>query len=273
MPRAISIATIFGTVLLTTPVFAHSVESAPPLPEYYAYPAPPPPLAERVRDTFWWVKHFYISGLVGQSFIKVGDIHNDTPPPLSGTTPPVIDTDEDASVTHYGAAIGYRFRKSGIFSRVEVNYLYRSSFNYNENPFLKFSPVETQLNSKITNQTLLFKIFYDMDFDSYIIPYIQGGAGVAFNKVSAHSESKINFIPPLIVSKDSRETTTNLAWDAGLGVRVPLGRHVFLGVGYEFDWLGKLKWETASLDPKTPFKIKADHLYSNSVTFDFTLEA
>ena len=271
-------AITLAITLASLPIFANGYDQAqlPDLPDYYAYAPSPPPLSEKVGSSFSWLKNFYITAEVGRSYASINSIDNitDVSEPFA---PPVAKPNEIQAVNHLGVAIGYQLRNSGIFSRIEIEYLNRAKIDYVADPAIIFSvtPHPTiNLNSTVKNQTILGKIYWDFNYGIFVIPYIQAGAGIGFNQTKTSG----TFIePPIIptppITSETSSSNTKFAWEGGAGLRIKITKHLFAGIGYEFDSLGTAHWEVATDNPNQPLELKARDIYSQTITIGVTLKA
>lgn len=235
----------------------------PPLSDYMAYKTPRPPFNEQASERLWYLKNFYIAGRAGYSAVKITGITNVTPPPpppIVLPVPPVIKSEVSQGKFTPKVAIGYKWRKSGLFNRFEIEYSQRTNLSYNSTPFLNFGVPVTpnQINSTVDNYTLLLKGYTDIDLGYRLVPFIQVGAGADINGTSG--SAAVPGTSSLSISDD----TANFAWDAGLGVNYYFADNFWLDAGYEFDWLGKVKWNAANSQVNVP--LEADNMYANAFT-------
>lgn len=241
----------------------------PPLEAYIAYKAPRP-IQERVQDTFWFLRGFYVTGYLGYSWVSVNDIDNVSP--VSGGTPPppVVKDSISQSKAVPGVAIGYQFRPSGFFDRAEISYMPRLGIDYNANPFLQNT--DSTIKGDLSIHPILVKLYSDFDLGYPVVPYFQFGAGVAINNTS--STATINIDPNpfvnILFTGSSSDTQTNVAGDIGVGARWHFSQNFALDAGYEFDYLGAAKWNLTFLedsDPNTPtiVNLESKRIFSNTV--------
>ena len=241
------------------PSFLPSYEPPPPLPQ--------PPLL--LAHKWAWLTHFYVAGRFVVSFAHLKDVALENPQPGD---PMIGQSNQNKSVVGGGVAVGYIFKKSGLLSRIEIEYIHHAGLSFNPNPVFIFpftDPPIIQLNSNINNQTLLAKFYYDINTGTMIMPYVQGGAGLSHNKVESNSSDTVPLPPPLVSPtklSSSTFTKTQFAWDAGAGVRLLFGQHVSMNVGYQLTRLGDLGWRIEKpLDPDDPFILGANKFYTNSL--------
>lgn len=120
------------------------------------------------------------------------------------------------------------------------------------------------------------------------VPYVKGGIGVASNRIKGLQNIDIparrNDLNSYNTLTDAR-TTTNFAWDAGVGADYFFNEKFSVGLGYRLVDVGALKSNSDFFDPTIvpkpnvlPFTLipfKTRHLFLNEVTisaayhFDF----
>ena len=258
--------------LATTAVLAQEEPQLPNIDGYVAKQAPKPPLTQRVSQRLRFLSGTYITAKAGYSFINVNDIENTTPA-SSGFTPPAPHQESATdAVLNYGVAVGYTIRPyGGIFSRIEIEYMHRGNFNYDISPIVNASipipPSLTTLSSNLTNQTLLFNIYDDINFDAPLVPYVKAGVGLSRNTVDLQA----NYLGTVT---SNSITNTGLAADAGLGLRYIINSHLAIDLGYEFDWLGgAAEWNINAPVAAQNVNLQSKSIYSNSVNLGITLQA
>ena len=72
--------------------------SPPPLSAYIAYQTPKPPIHQRVRDSFWFLRGWYATGYGTYSDMSINDITNKTQ--VFGETIPVEKTSVSENKTN-----------------------------------------------------------------------------------------------------------------------------------------------------------------------------
>lgn len=261
------------TLLLTaasTGVLA-AEQAYPDIPAYEAYKSP-------YHYSTSPLKNFYISGKIGAGFQNLSSIENISPPINSSmSVPPVTSSSASGSVTQWGVGIGYMFQPTGIFSRFEVEYMNRGSISYDANPLLEYPsfitpPPPSSISSTIHNQTILGKIYYDMQLSDVIFPYIQIGGGYSWSKTEGTGSIENDPFSGSTITNFSN-TKGSFAFDAGLGLRFKAGSHFLVDLGYEFDYLGTDLDFTLQTDlPDHPVQIQSGTFYSNSINLALTYQ-
>lgn len=248
---------------------------APDMSAYMAYPTPKPPLSQRARNAFSFFQGWYISGGATYAGLSLNSISNSGPATAGITLPTVFKTSVSESKFVPNIALGYQIRQSGIFSRAEISYTPFTSIPYDSSPFINLTATPNSINSSVSSNLILFKVYDDFNLDMPIMPYIQLGIGAAINKVSGNSSIIIDptfTIPPFTSTFSS--TKTNVAGDAGLGVRWLISDNFALGLGYEFDYLGNdVTWNmnfTNPILPSTNVTLKSGIFFANTVTASLT---
>jgi opacity protein-like surface antigen len=219
MKYKILLASALYTFSLTS-IFA-AEQPMPSLPEYFAEPPRPRP----VSDAFSGLAGFYLTVKGGINIILGNhldfsnihflDIHDFA---LDKTT---------NSVGQFGVAVGYAWDTIG-FDRVELEYMNRGNIDFEGND--RFGTFYT---SSLKNQTLLLKGFYDINFDTPVVPFLSLGLGAASNHLSTN--------PSHHVIGDLNTTNYYFAASVGLGVRWYVTPNFILGAEYDFEYLGRYK--------------------------------
>lgn len=280
-PYFLALCTLLGPASVASAYAQDAYLPQPPdMPAYMAYEVRPS-IHQRIQSNLSFLEGWYITSGVNISFMGLTGIENDQSVFANATT-----AKSSTSQTRVGpaAAIGYEIRPNGgILSRAEIAYYYRSNFQYNANPFLITDPPQPAdanfINSDIDNNTVLLKVYDDFNFGSPFVPYIQVGAGVAINSISANSIvgdiSSGTQDEPFVTDSDNH-TKVYFAADAGLGARIELNPNFLLDVGYEFEYLGNnLKYNLNYTNPLIPgfmqqVKLTTGIFYSNSILVGIT---
>lgn len=174
-----------------------------------------------------------------------------------------------------GAFVGYNWNEN---LAVQFGYAYRNHYNWaidgNDSAGYPDDPYELYQAKGITIQTYLFDLLLKPSGSwGGFIPYIKGGIGVATNRIGALQDVDIPVSgnPVSFNSIIRGHTSTNFAWDAGVGADYFVTNQVSIGFGYRFVGTGELKTGNSSIDlisgtvvPVTsPFK--AQNIYLNEV--------
>lgn len=243
--------------------------SPPPLSDYLAYPTPPPPAGQRLQSNLRYLRGFYISGKLGYASISGNGMRNVT----SGAVPPLptpATSSFSARKTFPAVALGYQIRAHGGFlSRAEIEYSQITNIKYAGQLFEvgDFTITPNEINSNINTQTLLVKIYNDLDLGYPVIPYFQLGAGVGFNQTSG-TAALFGF-----GSGSVSGSQTGFAWDAGVGVKFKATENLFFDVGYEFLGLPNTRFNlnlTDEFGDVSTASLKTSSVYANAVLASIT---
>lgn len=89
-----------------------------------------------------------------------------------------------------------------------------------------------------------------------ISPYINGGIGSSFNRTSGYKETALAGVTPRVSPGFANFSTSEFAYNAGIGVDLQLTSQFFVSVGYNYQNLGQISsgpgkgtWSTQSLNP------------------------
>ncbi|MDR3135672.1 MAG: outer membrane beta-barrel protein [Deltaproteobacteria bacterium] len=183
-----------------------------------------------------------------------------------------------------GASVGYDFSKAyTIPIRLELDYAYRfgtrNDWRVSSLSILgQKLPVNGAFSSKISTQTLLFNLWYDIDTGTKLTPYVGGGVGVAFvtAKDTIAFRPPLNNLPIFPVNYSFSKTKTNFAWDLGLGLAYNVSENVALDLAYRFVYVGKVSpnqtLRLITTDPGNggyviPLAAENKAIYSHDITF------
>lgn len=212
----------------------------------------------------------YITLGIGNYNAKIDDITvmNSPSPDITVSQPSFSDSSKQ-----YFAAIGYQFADYGFLNRFEVVATRREALNYDPNPAINVEGLNTSMSSTIKNYSILGKLYWDLYRYKFLVPYIQGGAGVSVNSVNSTASDQLPPFTPVVLT--SEQSKTNFAWDAGVGIRAVVTKYLFVDLGYEHDYLGSgLQWQVPSFSSSgTPLTLESGSFSSNAynlaVTFNF----
>ncbi len=145
-----------------------------------------------------------------------------------------------------GAAAGLNFKKRGLPVRGELEYSYRTNFNYN--PDLNFTEVEepSRSTNAITSQTIMINVYYDIDTGTKFTPFVGAGIGIATNKSKTHAT--------LISTEESADWSSSrreFAWALGGGVSYALDSHWSAEGSYRYIDLGRVSMGNKSVGQVT----------------------
>ncbi len=171
----------------------------------------------------------------------------------------------------------------------QFSYDYRNGFDWNilsTEPSL-FNPdiFDRYKASAIKVQTFLFDMVLKPTVEwGGFVPYIKGGIGIASNKINWVQNYDITtpFFPSRTFNTIiAGKTTTNFAWDAGVGANYFVNSQFTVGLGYRFVDIGALKTRNVYFDTVENLRdsispLEAKHIFLNEVSvsagyyFDYT---
>jgi opacity protein-like surface antigen len=182
-----------------------------------------------LADDLGGLQGLYLGGKAGVSFEGVDNLKNTSPV----ANPAAVNvTSQSNTVGAFGANIGYNFKRLGAPIRAEVEYTYRTDFDYSPNPVFSNAGVASSLNSTLNSHTVMVNAYYDIDTKTKFTPYVGGGLGVAINQTSSTLS-----VAGVSGSKDNSQT--NFAWSLGAGIGYALDSNWTAELGYRYIDLGK----------------------------------
>ena len=195
----------------------------------------------------------YLGAKLGLSMMTADDVDNSTDVTNKAA---VNKSSEDDTLTALGLAVGYDWGKSfDVPVRTELEYMYRTDFNYSADPTFTNAAVATKVDIDMNVQTLLFNAYLDIDTGTPFTPYIGAGLGWAF------LESKGDVTVLATGAEDSEDNQeTNLAWNIGAGVAYAFDENWSADLGYRYLDCGSMEWgDTSQLG------LKADEITAHEL--------
>ncbi len=186
----------------------------------------------------------YLAPKIGASFMSLDSITNTT----NIANPAAVNksSDDDTSAI-FALAVGYDLGKTtNVPLRAEVEYAYRTRFNYAADPTFTNATTPTKVDIDLTVQSLFANLYLDIDTGTAFTPYVGAGLGAAFistdGKVTVKSTGAES-------TQDNNDT--NFAWNVGLGVGYSLTKSCTLDLGYRYADFGSMEMgNTAQLGLK-----------------------
>jgi opacity protein-like surface antigen len=131
----------------------------------------------------------------------------------------------------YSVGFGYKFNK---YLRSDLTATYRGDFKYSGK-----SEGGDSESQKINSTAFMLNGYYDIVNYNGFVPYVMGGAGVAYNKADAFTQQDS-------IQKDriNGATRANLAWQVGAGTQYKINKNIALDLGYKYVDLGKINTST-----------------------------
>ena len=139
-------------------------------------------------------------------------------------------------------ALGYGFSKRHqIPIRTELEYTFFSEAK-GKRDFGAGSGFDLQMKHQI--HSLFMNVYYDIDIEAALTPYVSAGVGVAVIDAKGSTEMNVGQYGPQSVSFGTN-TSTNLAWNIGVGAGYRLTDYVSVDLGYRFAGFGKARTKTS----------------------------
>jgi opacity protein-like surface antigen len=196
---------------------------------------------------------FYLGAKLGLSAMTADDVENTTETANPAT---VNKSSADDTLTALGLAAGFNWKEmSGIPLRTEIEYMYRSDFNYKADPTFTNAGTPTKVDIDMNVQTLLFNAFLDIPTGTAVTPYVGAGLGWAF----LESDGDVTVLATGAPDSQSN-SETNLAWQVGGGLAYAINDHWTADLGYRYIDFGGMEWgDTKRLG------LKADEITAHEV--------
>ena len=152
-------------------------------------------------------------------------------------------TNSEASAL-LGVDGGYRWQRQTLWlPAYTLGFRYKHFFasNFGDQITQYSIPEFTNYNYSwnISSDILLLNAKLDLFRAGALMPYINGGIGVAFNQASGYSETALMGITPRISPAFSNKNKSSWAGSLGAGVDLQINPSFIVSVGYEFQYLGK----------------------------------
>lgn len=142
------------------------------------------------------------------------------------------DRSSDDSVFFGGLGFGMHVNK---YIRTEIEYLYRSNFEYDKKPT---NTGIANAHQELKTQSLMAHIFYDFQNNTRLTPFVFAGAGIAYHRTDA--DANLN-VAPFFTYKGS-ESDTKFAWDLGIGAGYAITDNINIDLSYRYSCLGEAEW-------------------------------
>ena len=154
----------------------------------------------------------------------------------------------------FSAGVGYKISDD---VRAEIALQHRK-FKYD------YTAAGTTTTQSTKNYAAFLNGYYDFNNDSSFTPYLTAGLGVSRNKAGDGKQDD-GGTPEIYAGK----TSTNLAWNVGVGSKMAISSDLDLDIAYRYVDLGKIKKfsdSTPSSDPAgSAVKLRAHELTAGLV--------
>jgi opacity protein-like surface antigen len=154
-------------------------------------------------------------------------------------------------------ALGYIWCNLRAEMEFLINSKINTSINATFNPIqfpligpLPPTPLHGPISAQLENKTYLANLYYDFMFSERIRPFLTCGLGASVNKLTLSSTQTI-LDNTFTISTQSKQRV-DLAYAAGLGLRVRIFPYCFLTASYRYIGLGLVETETNPISFATP---------------------
>ena len=138
-----------------------------------------------------------------------------------------------------GLAVGYDFKRQfSLPIRAELEYAYLGKASKNYKDIDEDGDLQV-LKMTLGGSTLFANTYFDLHNDSAFTPYVSVGLGYSF--VSAKGKFSYPEYSGVTVAQFKEKTSTNFAWNLGIGAAWKLTDNIALDLGYRYANLGKAK--------------------------------
>ena len=120
------------------------------------------------------------------------------------------------------------------------------------------------IKQKLQIQTLFVNAYYDFHNRTAFTPYLGGGLGLAFVRAKGSNNWTDYLYSVSGTDKFGAKTTTNFAWNVGLGATYDITNWCSIDLGYRFAGLGKGKTNYGGT--LGSYRIKTKNIYMHQVT-------
>ncbi|GEM_PF-4414400 len=143
-----------------------------------------------------------------------------------------------------GFAIGNDFSRAEIPVRIELEYMYRDSMDYELDYVMNQRRHDSRYRMNVQSSTVMLNTYYNFyEEDDWRI-WGMGGLGFAFTKVKGEMHGTPNAIGLAAGATDITDTLperdrTEFAWALGAGASLDVTERLSVDGGYRFVYLGK----------------------------------
>jgi opacity protein-like surface antigen len=194
-------------------------------------PPPPAPLPPAVQDCCF--SGWYLRGNVGLANPDLKSLNNPDPN-AQGFATAGLGLD---SASLFGIGLGYQFNS---WLRFDANGEYRGRTNFHGSQYMSGPgfALADNYNGSLSGSVFLANLYVDLGTWWCVTPFIGGGVGAAYNRISGFQDTGVNtsfgVAQPASVTYAGDTGTWNFAWDltAGLAYKVTPGFTVELAYRY-----------------------------------------
>ena len=218
--------------------------------------------------------HYYAAGSLGVSDANIS--HGNVQYTFAGGDFTDFYAVNGTNAINLAASIkgGYEWANAGKMPSIALGLgFYTTPTGYDYNGLVSEAPIgdPTYLlyhyNYNINSMRLMLEAQLIWQFNQFM-PFINAGVGPAWNRLNGYSEMPVNntgftALPPFATS-----TTTNLAYQVGVGVGHEFRNHDRVAVEYHFVYLGNHSF--GSRGATYPYQLSLGRLTANDVFLTYT---
>lgn len=146
----------------------------------------------------------------------------------------------------YSFDIGYRWsRPSRLFPHYSLAFNYTRLSNVTVNGTVdQYSlPDYVNYNYNLNVSSNVYSLVGKLDIYQMgsFSPYVSAGVGRAYNRTDSYGEQPFAGVIARVSPNYDSNTTSNTAFSAGAGVDYAFSRQLWMSLGYEYSYLGKVK--------------------------------
>lgn len=202
-------------------------------------------------------KNFYVAIPFGYDFLSKPKSNHDA-------------TFSDAKIKNtpfVGLAIGYDF--GGVRTELSFNYRNNMKFSINDRVAVTDTTYGTYSAMNVKAYSFMLDIYKDFDIGSEFTPYINGGIGLTRFKTGDYAFTKYRSTTnnPILrgATTSAGKSSDSFAWRVGVGMNYKVSAAVDVGLGYSYNYLGKIKRENPYSLQKTEGGMDSVKFRSNEI--------
>jgi opacity protein-like surface antigen len=132
-------------------------------------------------------------------------------------------------------------------NRLELNFIKRNGFKYREEQSTPLQ-IKSIISATIKSETIMLNFYSDQYITEMFNPYFGFGVGYTKNKVNFNRNTTIGH---RTISRNQLASKSAFAWQAVIGVNLPVHQKIAFDLSYRYSHLGRL--------PSIPNQISLDN--------------